>query len=125
MKRFMLVAIICAALSYMGILFFPWWIPMPVAFVLGLVLPQKTKASFLSPALGTAALYLILCVIADYRNETILSSKMAKLFHMPSFVFMHLFSVLVGFITAGIGGLVAGFIVKAFSLSVAETSDED
>lgn len=85
---------------------------MPIAFVLALVLPQTKWKSFWAAGIGVAFVYCILCLIADIGNEHILSIKMAVLFKVPTYFIIHLISVLIGFITAGLGGLIAGMAMQ-------------
>jgi hypothetical protein len=104
MARFITVMVLMAVASFIAIMCTFWWIPMPIAFILILLLPMKSARAFLSTALGTAITYIILSIKADMANQHILSTKMATLFHMPSFAAMIVLTALIGFITAGLGG---------------------
>lgn len=104
MARFITVMVLMAVASYIAIMLTLWWTPMVIAFILILLLPLKMAKAFLSTALGTAIAYTVLSIRTDIANEHILSTKMTSLFHMPSFAIMIVITVLIGFITAGLGG---------------------
>jgi len=114
MARFITVLLLTAAVSCAALYVFPWWVPMPVAFLLVLLLPLRGGAAFLAAGTGAALTYFIMALLADLANNHILSTKMALLFHVPSFIFMLLLTALSGFITAGLGGW-AGALLRRFT----------
>ena len=114
MARFITVMILMAVASCIAIMLTPWWTPMLIAFVLILLLPMKSVKAFISTALGTAIAYTVLCTRTDIANQHILSTKMATLFHMPSFAVMIVLTALIGFITAGLGGWTGATLSQLF-----------
>lgn len=107
MMRFILVFVLMAVAAWGASFLLPWWSLLPIAFVLTLLFPMKTGRAFLAAGLGVMLCYALLTVNTDMANEHILSSKMAILFKMPSYVFMLVFTAFIGFITAGIGAWLA------------------
>jgi hypothetical protein len=93
-----------AIASWFALMVMPWWIPLPIAFFIILICPMKNGRAFLATGTGAALCYLLYSINADQANEHILSTKMATLFHLPSYSFMIVVTALIGFITAGLGG---------------------
>ena len=114
MMRFILVMLLTGISSYFAIMIMPWWISMLLAFFIILLLPLKGGKAFLAAALGTALAYTIMSLQTDLANEHILSSKMAVLFHLPSYILMIVITALMGAITAGLGAWVASALQLLF-----------
>jgi hypothetical protein len=104
MMRFLFVMILTAIASWFALMVMPWWIPLPIAFFIILICPMRNGRAFLATGTGAVLCYLLYSINADQANEHILSTKMAALFHLPSYAFMIAVTVLIGFITAGLGG---------------------
>lgn len=105
--RFVLVMLLCGVLSYLAVLVMPWWIPMLIAFAAVLALPMSAWRAFLAAGSGTGISYLLIALKADVDNAHLLSRKMAELFSLPHYGFMLLLTMLCGWITAGIGAVIA------------------
>lgn len=114
MTRFLTVMVIMAVASYAAIMLMPWWVTMILAFVVILLLPMSRAKAFLATALGTSISYAVMSIRTDVANDHILSSKMAVLFHMPSFIMMVVLTILIGFITAGLGGWTGAALSQLF-----------
>ncbi|WP_118972707.1 hypothetical protein [Taibaiella koreensis] len=113
--RFLFIMLLNAAACYFALMIMPWWIPALIGFCITLLLPlRRNGMSFLAAGLGAALCYLLLCIITDQANEHILSRKMAVLFHLPSSWFMTAVTVLLGFITAGLGSWTAAALHRLF-----------
>lgn len=113
MTRFLIVLFLCAITSYFAVMIMPWWISMLLSFIILLFLPMKGGKAFLAAGLGTALAYAVMGMQIDIANEHILSSKMAVLFHLPSYALMIFITALIGAVTAGLGAWMA----SAFHLS--------
>jgi hypothetical protein len=101
--RFLLSILLIAVFGFIAGLFLPWWSIAIVAFLVLILLPQGLGRSFLAGFLGIFIMWFLVALIQDLKNDHILSRKIAELFKLgPA-------SVLLIFITALIGGLVAGF----------------
>lgn len=105
-----LVILITALLSYVALLFLPWWSDLAVAFIIIFILPLRPLRAFVAGALGVGICWAVLAFIADYGNEHILSTKMAVLFQLPRYWLMIAVTALIGCITGGLGGLAAGIL---------------
>ena len=102
----MIVAIILTALlSFLGGLYMQWWSLAVAAFLVALLIPQRAGKAFLSGFFGVFLLWAVLAWWIDMKNEGILSSKIAQLFHLGS---SHIVMIFVSaFIGAVIGGVAA------------------
>lgn len=101
--RFVLATLLIAVLSFIAGLYLPWWSIALVAFVIGFLIPQGIGRSFLSGFTGIFLLWALLALWIDWKNESILSHKIAQLFPLGGH------SVLLILVTALIGALVGGF----------------
>lgn len=100
--RFISALVLTALLSFAGSLFFDWWIVAIAAFLVAVVIPQKSFVSFIT---GFAALFLLwgtLSFLIDYKNQQVLSVKIATLFYLGAS------NIAIILVTAFIGGMVAG-----------------
>src|SRR6266516_3653200 len=80
-----LVSLILTALvAFVGGLYLPWWTIAIAAFLVALLIPQFPFKSFLSGFLGIFILWGFLTWWIDMKNQGILSSKIAQLFHLGS-----------------------------------------
>jgi len=102
--RFFFILLLTGIASYFALLVMPWWIPMLIACCLCLAWPTKHWQAFLAAGIGAALSYCLMSLVQDMHNEHILSRKMARLFGLPSYIFMIALTTLTGFITAGLGG---------------------
>ncbi|MER3464255.1 MAG: hypothetical protein C4329_07390 [Chitinophagaceae bacterium] len=101
--RFFLATILTALICFIAGLFLPWWSIALVAFLVALLIPQTLPNHFLSGFAGVFLLWAILAFWIDAKNESILSNKIAQLFHLGAASFLLIIT------TAFIGGLVGGF----------------
>jgi hypothetical protein len=96
--RFILIVI----LSYLGGLFLPWWTVAIAAFIVAVVIPLPPFRSFLNGFIAVFLLWLALAFVADVRNDHILANRMSEL------ILKIKSPLLIGVVSAFIGGLVAG-----------------
>ncbi len=109
--KFISSILLTALLSFAGALFFPWWIIAIAAFVVALVIPQKSGYSFIAGFLSLFLLWGVQAFYIDTANHHILSEKVARLLPLGgSFIALILLS-------ASIGGLVAGMAALTGSLA--------
>src|SRR5258706_5830320 len=95
--------ILTTLLSFAGGLYLPWWSIAVAAFIVALIIPQFPWKAFLSGFLGVFILWAIIAWWIDMKNQGILSSKIAQLFHLGS---SHIVMI---FVSALIGALIGGF----------------
>jgi hypothetical protein len=107
--KFLVSILLIALLSFAVGLYLPWWSLALVAFLVAALIHQKAGRAFLSGFLALFLLWGIMAFIIDQRNQHILSTKIATLLPLAGSY------ILLIFITALIGGLVAGFAAMAGS----------
>jgi hypothetical protein len=102
-----------ALLSFVLGLFLPWWTIAIAAFAVSALIPQRPIPAFFS---GFAALFLLwglLALVADLRNESILSARVAAVLPLGgSSVAILLVTAFVGALVGGGGSLTAAFCRK-------------
>lgn len=102
--------------SWLCLLYLPWWWTMVLSFLAVLLLQNKPNASVFWPCgLAGALAWLGLSTLTDYRNDFLLSAKMAVLFHLPSSKLLWFLEAVLGFVSAGLGGWLAKCIKFTFS----------
>ena len=90
-------------LAFVGSLWFGWWIIAVAAFLIALLVHQKAGKAFLCGFTGIFILWGALAWSIDMKNESVLSRKIAEVLPLGGN------SLLLIFITALVGALVAGF----------------
>lgn len=101
--RFLVAAILTALLGFIGGLFLPWWSIAIAAFIVALLVQQRSGIAFLSGWLGLFLLWGGLALWINIRNEGVLAAKIASVLPLGGS------AVLLIIVTGFIGGLVAGF----------------
>lgn len=96
--RFILIVI----LSYLGGLFLPWWTVAIAAFLVAVIIPLPPFRSFMNGFIAVFLLWLALAFLADIRNDHILANRMSEL------ILKIKSPILIGVVSAFIGGLIAG-----------------
>jgi hypothetical protein len=89
----------------------PWWIFIPISFLFSYVFSLKISTDgFFANFIGTAISWIIAAVIINHRNESILSEKIATLFHLPSLYLLFVISGLLGGLLAGGAGSLGAYL---------------
>lgn len=107
--RFVLTILLIAFLSFIAGLHLPWWSVAVAAFAVALLLPQSVGKGFLAGFLGVFLLWLLLSLWIDFKNEHLLSRKIALLFPLGGSSFLLIL------VTAFVGALVGGFAAMSGS----------
>ena len=111
--KFVVTTALIALLSFVLGLFLPWWTIAVAAFAVSALIPQRPIPAFFS---GFAALFLLwglLALVADLRNESILSARVAAVLPLGgSSVAILLVTAFVGALVGGGGSLTAAFCRK-------------
>ena len=100
--KFVIAIILTALLSFIGSLWFGWWIIAVAAFIIALLVHQRAGKAFLSGFIGIFILWAALALWIDVKNEHILSKRIAEILPLGGS------SILLIFVTALIGAIVAG-----------------
>jgi hypothetical protein len=101
--KFIAAIILTALLAFIGGLRFEWWIIGVAAFLTALLVHQKAGKAFLSGFIGVFLLWGVLAWWIDMKNDGVLSKKIAEVLPLGGS------SILLIFVTALVGALVAGF----------------
>jgi len=102
--RLLLTILIIATMAAIAEWFAPWWMAAIVACVAGYASRLSTGKAFLAGFCGIALLWLTFALWRDIPNHHILSTRMAQLFKLPSYI---LFIVVTAFLGGVLGGLAA------------------
>jgi len=97
MKLFILITVLGFALQWV----LPWWILAIICFALAFWLARRAGEAFWAGFAGIALGWLVLSLVLHFRNDGILTTRIATLFSLP-------IPTLLIFITALLGGLVGG-----------------
>ncbi len=103
--KFLLSIILTAMLSLLLQLFLPWWSVVIAAALVGTAIQLGRFQSFAGGFLGTAIVWWVYAWIIDMRNQSILSGKIAELFHLGSPLALILVCGLVAGLAGGLAGL--------------------
>ena len=101
--RFTLATFLTASLAFIAGLFLPWWSIAIVAFLVALLIKQKSGLAYLSGFTGIYLLWGGLALLINIKNNSLLASKVAQIFPLNGSAF-YLITI-----TATIGALVGGF----------------
>lgn len=101
--RFLLSTLLIAAFGFLAGLYLPWWSIAVIAFVVCLLIPQRSGYGFLAGFMGIFILWALVATWIDISNKNILSHKISILLKIGGS------SLLLILVTAFVGGLVGGF----------------
>lgn len=105
--RFFVSLLLVALFSFIAGKYLPWWSIAVVAFLVALCIPQSLGKSFLSAFAGIFLLWAVLAGWIDFKNEHILSEKIAQLFGLGNAAALVLITALVGAMVAGFASMSA------------------
>lgn len=100
--KFLIATLLTALLSFIAGLYFPWWSLAIIAFLVAVLVHQKSGKAFLSAYTGVFFLWAGLAVWSTVKNEGLLAKKIATLLPLSGNIFFLVF------ITGTIAALVAG-----------------
>jgi hypothetical protein len=112
-----LLLLFVAVATWLGGFFFPWWWPAVPGLVAGFWKPGTPVRTFLAAFLGAGLVWAAVAGFYEWRNEGILSARIAPLFHLPGSVGLILATAGVGGVTAGLGALL-GDTFRRFWISL-------
>jgi hypothetical protein len=107
--KFFVSILLTAILAFVSGLYLPWWCLVFAAFLVALLIHQRSGRAFLSGFLGVFVLWIFLAWWIDMKNDSVLSKKVAVLFPLGGS------PLLLILISAIIGALVAGFAAMSGS----------
>ncbi len=101
--KFFVSILLIAVLSFISGLFLPWWGIAIDAFLVAIIIPQRSYMAFFSGFLGVFLLWAGLAWWIDMKNNGVLSHKMANVLPLGG-------NYLLVILASGlVGGLVAAF----------------
>jgi hypothetical protein len=102
MLKYILAIFSTALLGFAAGLYLPWWSIALAALLVSVTIPQRPGFSFVSGFLGIFLVWEVLAWLIDFKNDSILSQKVAALLGLGHS------SILMIFVTALVGALVGG-----------------
>jgi hypothetical protein len=111
--KFVVTTALIALLSFVVGLFLPWWTIALAAFAVSALIPQRPIPAFFSGFAALFCLWGLLALVADLRNESILSARVAAVLPLGgSSIAILLVTAFVGALVGGGGSLTAAFLRK-------------
>ena len=98
-------AIFVAAATSLGGFYFPWWWPAVPGLIIGFWKPRTPTRTFLAACVGAGVAWAAVAIYFEWRNEGILSARVAPLFHLPGSLGLILATAAIGGLTAGLGAM--------------------
>ncbi|TWW00371.1 hypothetical protein [Chitinophaga pinensis] len=103
--------ILIIALSYLGGYFFTWWTVAVAAFLVAVLIPLPPLRSFLNGFIAVFLLWLALAFFKDIQNDHILANRMSELIvKVRNPILIGVISAFIGGLTAGFGGLTGSYL---------------
>lgn len=85
-----------------------------VAFAVTMAFHYKGGRAFLTGLLGVTISWLVVALVADIRNESILSARMAELMGLPHSILFITVAALIGGFVGGVSGWSGAMVRRAF-----------
>jgi hypothetical protein len=105
--RFILIIV----LSYLGGYFLTWWTVALATFLVAVLIPLPPLRSFLNGFIAVFLLWLALAFFKDVQNDHILANRMSELIlKVKSPVLMGVVSAFIGGLVGGLGGLSGSYL---------------
>ena len=114
MLKYILAILSTALLGFVTGLYLPWWGIAFAALVVSASIPQRPGFSFVSGFLGIFLLWELLAWWIDFKNDSILSQKVAVLLGLGhSSILMIFVTSLVGALVGGLAALTGSYLRRA------------
>jgi hypothetical protein len=102
---------IILTLSFASGHFLPWWAAAIISFVAAFYLGKSTAQSFWSGFTALFIAWTALALLKSIPNNNSLATRVAKLFHLPNWVFLLAITALIGGVVGGMAAL-SGILTK-------------
>lgn len=99
--KYMFLFLILLIAQYYG----PWYMVAIVPFIICSTFQGKPVADFLFTLLTVFILWFLVALFKDFRNQSLLSFKIAGMFHLHSTYLLIIVCSLTGAVIAGLGAL--------------------
>jgi hypothetical protein len=110
--RLLGVILTSATLAWLLQMFLPWWSVAIAAFVASTFLARKGGHALWGSFLGGFALWVIMASIADLRNDSVLSDRVADIFFVQRPVLLILVTGIIGGLVSMLPGL-CGYYMRS------------
>lgn len=111
--KFLVAFILTALTGFASALFLPWWTMAVMAFVVAVVVKQRSFPSFLAAFFSIFFLWGLQAFLIDLSNQHLLAAKVAQILPLGgSYIMLIVLTALVGGLVAGFAALTASFISK-------------
>lgn len=111
--KFIISAILIIFFSFLGCLYFPWWIIAIVAFLVSIIIQQRHLVSFICGFISLFLLWGFLSFWISMQNDNILAHRVSLLiFKTDSPFLLILVTALIGALVAGFAALTGSYIRK-------------
>jgi len=111
LKHTLLIAIGTALLARLLLFFMPWWSVCVAAFVVSLLIAQNGRQAVFGSSIGVFVLWMVMALIIDIRNASVLSVRVADIFFVHRPVFLIIITGLIGGLSVVLPGL-AGYYMR-------------
>lgn len=101
-------------LTFVLELYYPWYMIMLIPFIVCFALPGNAGADFLLSLMAIFLVWMGMSIYRDIPNHSILSSRIARLFHLNSSYLLIIISSLFGGLLAGLSGLSGNYLRDLF-----------
>lgn len=120
MAKFITSIFLTALLAFAAGLFsFPWWSFSITTLVVFASIPQSVVKSFLAAFISIFILWLIVAAKLDFANDHLLSKKVASiLFQKESYVLLLFITALIGALIAGTSAITGSLLRKVVGESL-------
>lgn len=109
--KFIISIIITALLSFAACLYFPWWSIAIVAFIVAVLIPQKSGISFLAGFIALFLLWFGLSFWMSNNNHHILAHKVSLIIlKIDSPYLLMLATAFIGAVVAGLAAMSGSFL---------------
>ena len=111
--RFFISIFIIGIACFVAGLFTPWWSVAVIAFLVSLLVPQKSGSAFGAAFIAVFLLWLLLAAFINAANAGILANRIGEMLGVGARPWLLIMiSALVGGLVAGLAALTASFLRK-------------
>lgn len=114
--KFFISILLSGLVAFACGLYLPWWTVAIGSFLVAILIYQPPLRSFLAGFFGVLLLWMILIIIMNSSNESILAPKVGKVMGFGDSAFnLILISSLIGAVVGGLGALTGSLLRKVKS----------
>lgn len=107
---FLIILILSFASGY----FLPWWIVAIISFLTALIIGTTAKSSFWQAFIAVLIVWIVLALFKSIPNDHIMATRIAHLFHLPSWGYILAVTGILGGLVGGMSALSGLLLKRAF-----------